>query len=374
MGTSSIRRLVIIACVASTVCMVAHQISAQSAPASIGVFQGQDDVGTLLHPGAAEFDATTKTYVLSGSGQDIWLAKDDFHFVWTKVSAKDVSLTADISLLGEGGDNHRKGVLMIRQSLDPDSAYADVARHGDGLTSLQFRDEKGATTHEIESNVSGPERLRVEKRGDRFYMWLGSAAGDMQFAGGSTRVLLKTPFYVGIGVCAHNKDAVQKAVFSNVNLETNSRAFKGPRTAYSTLETITVASTDARVSYVSRENLGAPSWDEDGASLIFQAPGKTERVSYNGGMPSPSGLRTDEKREIAKDSQPRLSPDGKQTALLTSSKEGKDLVVVSQADKSQRVIASFEGGRGSLSAHPWSPDSRRLTFISYQSVSSQPEK
>ena len=31
---------------------------------------------------------------------------------------------------------------MIRQSLDTDSVYADVALHGSGLTSLQFRDEK----------------------------------------------------------------------------------------------------------------------------------------------------------------------------------------------------------------------------------------
>jgi hypothetical protein len=35
---------------------------------------------------------------------------------------------------------------MIRQSLDADSVYADVALHGSGLTSLQFRDEKGNVT------------------------------------------------------------------------------------------------------------------------------------------------------------------------------------------------------------------------------------
>jgi hypothetical protein len=34
---------------------------------------------------------------------------------------------------------HRKAALMIRQSLDPGAAYADVALHGDGLTSLQSR-------------------------------------------------------------------------------------------------------------------------------------------------------------------------------------------------------------------------------------------
>ncbi len=46
---------------------------------------------------------------------------------------------------------------MIRQSLDADSAYVDVALHGDGLTSLQFREAKGAATHEVQANVSAPE-------------------------------------------------------------------------------------------------------------------------------------------------------------------------------------------------------------------------
>ena len=67
---------------------------------------------------------------------------------------------------------HRKAVLMIRQSLDADSPYADVALHGEGLTSLQYRDAKGEATHEIRSNLSAPRRLRIEKRGDFIYMFL----------------------------------------------------------------------------------------------------------------------------------------------------------------------------------------------------------
>jgi TolB protein len=49
---------------------------------------------------------------------------------------------------------------MVRQNLDANSAYADVALHGEGLTSLQFRDEAGSTTHEVEAGESAPKRLR----------------------------------------------------------------------------------------------------------------------------------------------------------------------------------------------------------------------
>ena len=48
---------------------------------------------------------------------------------------------------------------------DADSAYADAVLHGDGLTSLQYREAKGARTYEIQSAVSAPARLRIEKRG-----------------------------------------------------------------------------------------------------------------------------------------------------------------------------------------------------------------
>jgi len=52
---------------------------------------------------------------------------------------------------------HRKAVLMVRQNLNPDSAYADVALHGDGLTSLQYRLKDGQATAEVRSTLSMPE-------------------------------------------------------------------------------------------------------------------------------------------------------------------------------------------------------------------------
>jgi hypothetical protein len=157
----------------ATLCLAGAVFAlAQTEPTSIGLFEGHTDVGTVLHAGSAGYDAASKTYILTGSGENMWLAADDFQFVWKKVSAENVALTVDVSLPGSGGDghrdNHRKAVLMIRQSLDADSPYADAALHGDGLTSLQFRDEKGAATHEVQSNVSAPDRLRIAKRGDRF--------------------------------------------------------------------------------------------------------------------------------------------------------------------------------------------------------------
>ena len=151
----------------------------------------------------------------------MWTVVDAFQFVWKKVSG-DVTLTADISFLTKTGNEHKKAVLIFRQSLDADSVYADVALHASGLTSLQFRDEKGAVTREVQSNQSAPKRLRIAKRGDYVYMSLGDS--NVQVAGGWLRIPLQGPFYVGLGVCSHDKDVVEKAEFSNVELTQSDRA------------------------------------------------------------------------------------------------------------------------------------------------------
>jgi TolB protein len=66
---------------------------------------------------------------------------------------------------------------------------------------------------------------------------------------------IHAPFYVGIGVCAHNRNAVEKVALTNVDLSTSAR---NPKGNYSTVETV-LQSTDARVGYVSREHLTSPS-------------------------------------------------------------------------------------------------------------------
>ena len=71
--------------------------------------------------------------------------------------------------------------------------------------------------------------------------------GKFEMAGGSPKIELKEPFYVGIGVCSHDKDVVERAVFSNVELPTepiNAAAKLAPATLYSVLETVPIDSGD----------------------------------------------------------------------------------------------------------------------------------
>src|SRR3979411_3301123 len=113
--------LVTLVCSFSFAAMV-PSATPQTASASLGVFESHSDVGTVLHPGTVEYDGSKQTYTVSGSGENMWSVADAFQFVWKKVSG-DVTLTADISFLNAGGNEHKKAVLIFRQSLDADSVY-----------------------------------------------------------------------------------------------------------------------------------------------------------------------------------------------------------------------------------------------------------
>src|SRR5205807_10222871 len=154
----------------------AHQTTASDA-APARIFEGHGDIGTVLYPGSVEYEAAKRSYTVSGSGENMWLGSDAFQFAWKKMSG-DVTLTADITFLGKGVNEHRKAVLMISQNVDADSPDVDVALHGSGWTSLQYREEKGAATHEIQADISAPKRLRIEKRGAYFSMWLADEKGE----------------------------------------------------------------------------------------------------------------------------------------------------------------------------------------------------
>src|SRR5579862_7251808 len=217
----------------------------------VGVFEDHADVGKVLHPGTTEYDATAKTYTITGSGNNMWMTEDDFQFAWKKMSG-DVSVTANISFYGVGGNAHRKAVLMIRQSLDADSVYVDAALHGNGLTALQYREEKGAMTKDIESSDFSTQRMRLEKRGDFFYLYLSGGSTDLHPAGASIRLPIKGDFYVGIGVCSHDKDVSETALFSNVEVASlPALAPDGPKPVlHSTLETLAITSDTRHILYV----------------------------------------------------------------------------------------------------------------------------
>jgi hypothetical protein len=324
------------------------------AQAPVGGFEGHGDIGAVLHPGSVEFDAARNSYTVAGSGENMWFASDAFHFAWKRMSG-DASLKAAISFVGSGKNAHRKAVLMIRQSLDAGSAYVDVAVHGDGLTSLQYRDSKGALTHEVQANLSAPKRVGLEKRGRYFYMLAGDESGELRLAGGSGRIVLQDPFYVGIGVCSHEKDVVEKAVFSDVEIGPAPPAPAQP-VLYSALETVAIASTDRRVVRIFPERIEAPNWTRDGAALIYNSGGRLYRIPVAGGEPTliDTGFATRNNNDHG------ISFDGTMLAISDQSQENRQslIYVVPIGGGAPRRVTR----KGPSYWHGWSPDGKTLVY------------
>lgn len=327
----------------------------QAADPPAGLFDEHQDIGEIRHPGSLAYDRETSRYTVAGSGANMWQARDAFHYAWKRVDGGDLSLSADVAFVGEGKQPHRKACLVFRQDLDADSAYVDAALHGDGLTSLQFRDAKGDFTHEVQANVSAPRRLRLEKRGKYARLYVDSGDG-MKFSGAAVRIELRGPFYVGLGVCSHDAGTVEKAVFSNVELKTDLPAASGKPTVYSTLETMSIASTDRRAVHVTPARIEAPNWLHDGRSLIFNSEGRIHRIDANGGRPEEidTGFATRCNNDHG------VSPDGKLLAISDQS-QGRH--------QSQIYTLPITGGRPTLVTptgpsywHGWSPDGRTLAF------------
>ena len=233
----------------------------------VGIFESHEDIGSVLHAGSAVYDATHDAYILTGSGNNMWKGEDDFQFAWKKLSG-DVAVTANITFVGSGGNPHRKAVLMLRQSLQSGAATADIAVHGVGMTALQFRDASNADAHEIQADVSAPAMVRIEKRGDVFHAFIAGKDGLLRPMGASAKIHFSGEFYVGIGICAHDKNAVEKARFTNVTIE-QLPPLSGRYTLFSTLETILVPASDRQVEYVTPANFEAPNWSQDGSLLVF---------------------------------------------------------------------------------------------------------
>ena len=201
------------------------------------------DVGSVSRPGTGSFDAASGSYAIGSSGANMWFKADAMHFVSIQASG-DAAIAADIVFVGASSQPHRKACLVIRQDLSPGSAYVDVAVHGDGLASLQYREERDGVTREIQSNVASPTRVRLDKIGDWVYLSVAGADGILRPSGASFKLRFANPFFVGLAVSAHDAAAFETAQFSKVELGRASPAAAAPQPG---LRIITLPSGDRRV-------------------------------------------------------------------------------------------------------------------------------
>lgn len=322
---------------------------------NLGMFEQHGDIGATGQAGAVKYDAAQQTYLVTGSGENMWFDKDALHFVWKKASG-DLSLAAEIKLLGRSAHEHRKACLLIRQSLEADSPYADAALHGNGLASIQYREEKGGPTREIQSHENAPAKLRLEKEGDYVSMSIARAGEALHSAGGMFKLKFSDPFYIGLGVCAHDNNALEAALFSNVEINTGKLQSTEERVVESTLEIITIASQDRRVVHHARAHFEAPNWSRDGNVLLFNQSGKLYTIPVSGGEPKllDTGFATRCNNDHG------YSPDGTQLVISdhTQGNNQSLIYILPSTGGTPKLVTPL----GPSYWHGWSPDGKTLAY------------
>jgi hypothetical protein len=190
----------------------------------IGLFEGQSDIGGALVPGNASYDGATRQYTIQSAGYNIWYSRDEFRFLWKKMSG-DVSLAADVNFPDPKGYGDRKVVLIIRQNLEDDSKEAMIGQHGAGLIHLAWRSDKGVFLKDMQYRFGGTlngikaKRIGLEKHGDSIAIFISLQGEPMHQFGPPINLHFDQPFYVGVGFCSHLPATPDTAVLSNVVLE-----------------------------------------------------------------------------------------------------------------------------------------------------------
>lgn len=337
-----------------TVWSSAPAVVAQSA---VGYFEGSADIGRPALTGATTYDAATQTYTMVGAGINMWAKRDEFQFVWRKMTG-DFIVRTHAAFVGSGVDPHRKLGWIVRRTLDADSAYVDAAVHGDGLTSLQFRKTAGADTEQVESTVKAPDVIQLERRGGAYIMSVAKF-GDPFTAIETAAVDLGDEVYVGLFVSSHNPAVKETAVFSNVRIVVPPKAGWRPYRDYigSSLEVMTVATGARKVLHTSPISLQAPNWTTDGKALIYNSEGKLFHfnLATRAVTVMDTGFATRNNNDHV------LSFDGTQMGISHHSADDNGRSVIytlpSSGGTPRRVTANSPSY-----LHGWSPDAKWLIY------------
>jgi len=238
----------------------------------------EDDVAQLSlwfrgYPGSTGsfVEGPVGTYTMTGSGADIWavdgVEADEFHFAYKMLTGAG-SIVARVESVDNTNAWAKAGV-MIRETLDPDSAHAMmVVTPGSGV-SFQRRPGTGQTSLDTTTAaITAPYWVKLERSISGLFTASHSANGSTWTVQGSENVTMGANVYVGLAVTSHDAALTCQAVFSNV---TTSGSVTGPWAN----QDIGIGSNSAEPIYVAvSNNTGTP------AVMVHDDPAATQIATW----------------------------------------------------------------------------------------------
>ena len=160
--------------------------------------------------------------LMNGIGADIWNAADEFRFAYKSLSG-DGSIVARVDSLADS-DVWAKGGVMIRETLEPGSAFAAVYLTGDNGVRYQARleaevdavsDTSVATAEQIA--LREPVWVKMERAGNNFNGYY-SVDGEnwVAMTWNPQTIAMGNDVYIGLALTSHNATVSTGASFSGV--------------------------------------------------------------------------------------------------------------------------------------------------------------
>lgn len=335
-------------------------INSVSSQTRIGMFDQHLDIGSPKNSGFAYYQEEDQTYVIGGSGANMWFGEDQFHYLWTTIQG-DFILRAEVEFMGEGVDPHRKVGWIVKNDLDPNTPHVNATTHGDELTSLQYRKTIGGDTEEIVSENTAPDVIQLERRGNVFIMStakFGDEFVDVQLESSA----VKNQVFIGLYVSSHNADIVEVAKFRNVRIIQPAAADFQPYRDYlgSRLEVMDVAKGHRKILFTTSNSIQAPNWSTDGEKLIYNSEGRLFQYHLTDGIIRPlnTGFAVNNNNDHV------LSFDGTLMGLSNHNPADNNnstlYYLPSQGDSNPVVVN--KPGLGASYLHGWSPDNTKMLF------------
>ncbi len=196
-----------------------------NAPSALPSEWRSQDVGDAMGTGGSASESGG-TWTVNGDGHDIWDNSDGFHYVYKFLEGGGEIVAQVLSI--ENTDPWAKAGVMIRNTLDGDSANAMAYITSSGRVGWQYRAVAAAntvSTRSDESTIKPPHWVKLSRQGNIItaqhssdgVTWEDMVETANPHEPSFKNILMNQNFYIGLALTSHSSGIMCKATFDNVS-------------------------------------------------------------------------------------------------------------------------------------------------------------
>jgi hypothetical protein len=174
------------------------------------------DIGTSYTGSTTVYSGSDVEVI--GSGADIWGGSDGFRYVYQGATG-DLEVEAKITQWNGASNSWSKGGIMVRGTLTPGSAHANLLLKGSGAgIKFQWRSSDGGGTNTLDgpSTYTLPVWLRLTKSDNVLAGYYSYDGSTWQQVGTSQNISLPSEYLYGMSVTSHDDGNFATARYNSI--------------------------------------------------------------------------------------------------------------------------------------------------------------